>query len=313
MNAVDVHQHLWPEPVLQLLEGRADGPRARWRDGGWDVDLVGEPCFRVDPVVHDPERRAAAVRAAGLDRALVALSSPAGLESLPGDDGARAVAAWTKAAAALPSELGWWAAVPLDAEAEQQRALLRLALDAGAAGLCVPAGSLATPERAERMLPILTRLAVHGAPLFVHPGPAQGSPQEPAWWSPSTRYVSELHAAWHAFHAVVRPQLPSLRVLFALLAGLAPLHVERTDSRGGALEDALDDARCFYDTSSYGARAVSAMARAVGSAQLVHGSDHPVAALDVQDGVTAALGEDAADRARRAAPARLLGTAWFPA
>ena len=68
-------------------------------------------------------------------------------------------------------------------------------------------------------------------PVFVHPGPVAGSaagPRQPSWWSPSTDYVAQQHAAWHAFHAVVRPRVPSLRAVFALLAGLAPLHAERT-------------------------------------------------------------------------------------
>jgi hypothetical protein len=38
----------------------------------------------------------------------------------------------------------------------------------------------------------------------------------------------------------------------------------------------LRDPRTFYDTSSYGRAMVDAMARWVGDAQLVYGSDRPV-------------------------------------
>jgi hypothetical protein len=66
-----------------------------------------------------------------------------------------------------------------------------------------------------------------------------------------------------------------LRVLFAMLAGGAPLLAERLSARGGPAID-LRDPETFYDTSSYGPMMVEAMARWVGPAQLVYGSDRPV-------------------------------------
>jgi hypothetical protein len=65
-------------------------------------------------------------------------------------------------------------------------------------------------------------------------------------------------------------------VLFAALAGLAPLHAERLAARGGPA-GAARDAQLFYDTSSYGPRALAAMRVAVGADALVHGSDRPYA------------------------------------
>ena len=43
-----------------------------------------------------------------------------------------------------------------------------------------------------------------------------------------------MQAAWHAFAVWGRPAHPRLRVCFAMLAGLAPLHRERLVARGGA-------------------------------------------------------------------------------
>jgi hypothetical protein len=175
--------------------------------------------------------------------------------------------------------------------------------------VCLPADRLSTPVRAEQALPLLEAVAAAGAPVFVHPGPAAGSPAEPAWWSPSTRYVAQQHAAWHAFHHQLRPALPGLRAVFALLAGLAPLHAERVERRGGPKHR---DPLCFYDTASYGPRAVRAMATAVGIGQLVHGSDYPVARLG-PDPVEQAFGADFAELVRDDAPARALGYGWVPA
>jgi hypothetical protein len=60
-----------------------------------------------------------------------------------------------------------------------------------------------------------------------------------------------------------------------MLAGLAPLHAERLAARGGPAGAVLDP-HLFYDTSSYGPRAIAAMAAVVGLDQLVTGSDRPV-------------------------------------
>jgi hypothetical protein len=78
-----------------------------------------------------------------------------------------------------------------------------------------------------------------------------------------------------------------------MLAGLAPLQVERLAARGGDAA-ALRDPHTFYDTSSYGAAAIGAMAAAVGADALVHGSDRPVV-------VPHAAGDEIPARARNAA------------
>src|SRR4051812_34329171 len=86
-----------------------------------------------------------------------------------------------------------------------------------------------------------------------------------------------MHAAWHMFVAHGRPAHPRLRVVFAMLAGGAPLHLERLAGRGGPAGDVIDPG-VYYDTSSYGARMIDSMVRVVGIDQLVHGSDRPVVA-----------------------------------
>jgi len=88
-------------------------------------------------------------------------------------------------------------------------------------------------------------------------------------------YVQQMHAAWFAFRAFGRPRHPRLRVCFALLAGLAPVHGERLAARGGGRGEVDPDA--FVETSSYGPRAVDAVVRALGVDVVVHGSDRPYA------------------------------------
>ena len=313
VKSVDVHQHLWPEAVLEVLERRSTAPRARRLRGVWQVELPGEPAFEVDPREHDPEQRAAGL---GVDHALVALSAPVGFEELPARDALAAVAAWQDAAESLPGELGWWALAPAALPVEEQAAIVTEAVASGAAGLCLAATRLSTTAAAESLLPLLEATADAGVPVFVHPGPVAASAagaREPAWWSPATAYVAQQHAAWTAFHAVVRPRLSSLRAVFALLAGLAPLHSERTASRGGpGGREVINDPLVFYDTSSYGPDAIRALATVVGIGQLVHGTDHPVAD-EAPDAVERAFCAELADVVRRDAPARALGYTWVPA
>src|ERR1700722_8070901 len=121
------------------------------------------------------------------------------------------------------------------------------------------------------------RVVARNVPLLIHPGRSvrqgtcEASLTEPLWWRALTDYVAQMQAAWMTFTALGRREHPQLTVLFAMLAGGAPLLSERLTSRGGPAID-LRDPRVFYDTSSYGPAAVDAMARCVGAGQLVYGS-----------------------------------------
>ena len=304
MSSFDVHQHLWSEEVLRVLERRHTPPSARWRGATWEVQPPSEPPFEVSPHDHDPVRRAQLVATLGFDHALVGLSTPVGIEALPPGEAEPLLDAWDATAAALPPEILAWAALTVS-DPDPDR--LDAALDAGAVGLCLPAGALSHPLALERLGPLLERLERRLVPLFVHPGPPAGSiASTAAWWGPCTTYVAELHAAWHAFMAWGRPAHPALHVLFAALAGLAPVHAERTALRGGPARSEPDP-RTFYDTSSYGPRALRAVAAEIGQGQLVYGTDFPVAPAPPADD-PAQHQILASDNARR-----LLGLAWVAA
>ena len=277
---VDVHQHLWSEPLVAALARRRSAPCVR-RDGqAWRLRLPAEPPCTIDVAGDDPARRAALLALDGMDGALVALSSALGVEGLEPDEAAELIAAFEDGVAALPPEFGWWAASAL---ASPEAAAVDRAIGAGAAGLCLPSGALATRYGLERCGPLLDRLEDLGAPLFVHPGPdpwatpVQAIEPRPSWWPAMTDYVAGMHAAWHMFVAHGRRAHPRLRVVFAMLAGGAPLHLERLAGRGGPVGEVVDPG-LFYETSSYGARMLDAMVRVVGVDQLVHGSDRPVVA-----------------------------------
>lgn len=269
---LDLHQHLWTEGLWEALARRSAPPRLRRDAQGWLLELLGEPPFRLGPGPHDPETRGAAVAADGIDVAAVALSSALGVEHLPADEAREIVAAWDEDADAFPARLVAWGSVAL---ADAQPSDIDALLDRGRIGLVLPANALGSPHQVEDLGPLLARLELRGAPLFVHPGPAAPGSLLP----PLTDYVAAMNGAWHAWVLHGRARHPRLRVLFAALAGLAPLHAERLAARGHAAEAraALADPRLFYDTSSYGPLAIDAVVRAAGPDALVHGSDWPYA------------------------------------
>jgi hypothetical protein len=276
MVSTDVHQHLWPEGFVAALARRDQAPSAH-RDGrGWVVRVPGEPDSPFGPAAHDPAIRAADLHATGHARALLCMSTPLGVEALPEDEARPILDAWHDGVFAIGDAFGVWGALPVHGAVPADVDAL---LDRGAVGISLPAAALASPAAIEAVGPLLARLAQRDAPLLVHPGPI--GPPAPrtdggaAWWPALTSYVSDVHLAWHAFVGWGRPAHPDLRVCFAMLAGLAPLHAERLALRGGPADAALD-AGLFYDTSSYGPRAIVAMAGVVGIDQLVTGSDRPV-------------------------------------
>jgi hypothetical protein len=298
-TAIDIHQHLWPEPLLSALSRRREPPMLVRRGTHWAIRLRGEPDAPVDLADHDPDRRAALVHADGLDRALVAPSVPLGIEALAADQAAPLLEAYHEGVLALPGEFGAWAAVGL---AEPDPAALAYLLDVGFVGACVDASALGGPDGFDRLGAVLETLERRGAPLLVHPGPASTTDAErmPSWWAALTCYVASMQTAWHAFAVWGRPAHPRLRVCFAMLAGLAPLQRERLIARGGP---AVSDPDVLLDVSSYGARTVDAVLREVGVDRLVEGSDRPVVGVTERP-----LGDAVRIALRERNPARLLST-----
>ncbi len=279
---IDVHQHLWTEPLVEALAARHEFPFVRRESGLTVLYLAGERPYVIDLAGEAPANRSMLVELDGLDRALVCLSSPLGIEGLSRADAVPLIDAYHEGALALEEPFGVWAAIALE---RAQPDDIDRALERGCVGLALPAGALAGVDALAALRPLLARLELHGAPLLIHPGPglrpgvdrppAELSLGEPLWWPALTSYVAGMHAAWLAFLAAGRPAHPRLRVIFTMLAGLAPLHCERLCSRGGPASS-VPDPLVFYDTSSYGQRGVEAMAQAVGAGQLLYGSDRPV-------------------------------------
>jgi hypothetical protein len=291
---VDCHQHLWPAPFVEALRARASPPRLV----GWTLHLAGRPPRLVAPADHDPVARAEVERRRGTRRALISMSGSLGVEHLPAHESASLLEAWHDGAVALGGPFEVWAAVNV-AEPDATTLAAVLARDR-VVGLQLPATALADPDALQRMGEVLSVLAHSGRPLLVHPGPVAHLPDRtPSWWPAVVPHVAQLHAAWYAWHLAGRSAHPALRVAFVALAGLAPLHHERLTVRGGALGPI--DPHVYYESSSYGPRAVDAVVRVVGVDAVVHGSGRPCT-----DSVDPGLGAAFTDAALVTNPHHLL-------
>src|ERR1700722_14812498 len=276
---VDVHQHLWTEPLLEALERRTRLPFVRREDRLCVVHVAGETPSAIDLDAERPQARSELLGRDGVDRALIAISSPLGIEALPRAEADELIGAHLDGVSALGEGFGAWGPLALEgiAAADVDAALAR-----GCVGVSLPAGALGAPSELDGLHSVLARIEQLKVPLFIHPGPGlaqrlrEPSLSDPLWWPALTRYVAQMQAAWLALSAIARREHSGLRVVYAMLAGGAPLLRERLAARGGPAVDVTGPLD-FYDTSSYGPVAVEAMARQVGPRQLLHGSDRPVA------------------------------------
>jgi 6-methylsalicylate decarboxylase len=275
MQRVDLHQHIWTPPLMDALARRDCHPFVRRDDGLCVLHLAGEPSCLIDEAAESAAARTRLLDIDGVDLAAIAISSPIGIETLAPDQAHELIGAYLDGVLALGERFVAWGPIgirrpdPADVDAVLAR---------GCVGISLPSAALADLDAFEAIRPVLERVQELGAPLFVHPGGfavRQPSLSDPLWWTALTSYVSDMQAAWLTFVTHGRRELPRLKVLFAMLAGGAPLQAERLTARGGPSFD-LHDPLTFYDTSSYGPMVIEAMAAWLGPDRLVYGSDRPV-------------------------------------
>src|ERR1700727_217267 len=223
---VDLHQHVWTTPLLNALARRDRLPFVRRTDGLTVLHGGGELPYVIDTDAESADRRAPLLAADGLRRAVVALSSPIGIEELPHDAAAELISAHLEGVLALGDGFAAWGPIPVhDPDPADVDEVLRR----GCAGVSVPACALAGRHALDALGSVLERVQSHRVPLLVRPGGVSGQHTheapltEPLWWRALTDYVSQMQAAWLTFASHGRRELPQLTVVLALLAGRAPL------------------------------------------------------------------------------------------
>ena len=288
MPTIDVHQHLWPEPLIVALRERERPPRLR----GSTLELAGEGEWEIDLESHRLETRLALLDRHEIDVAVVSLSPTLGLDDLPAEEADALRSAYEDGVLELARSTGG-RIVPLSTGAS---------LD-GFAGACVGAPRLLDLDG---LAPLLDDMAAAGSWVFVHPGPATLPAGKPSWWPAIVDYTAQMQAAYAAWLAGGAARWPELKIVFAFLAGGGPFQLERLTARGGVPGRDVLHANVFFESSSYGRRALELSLTAYGVGQLLFGTDTPV--LDPEQGLDAvrSFGDAVAEALCVTNPTRLL-------
>ncbi len=153
---IDVHQHIWTDPLLDALAARRTLPFVRRSHGLTVLHAAGEQPYVIDREAESPGRRASLVDGDGLDLALVALSSAIGIEALPREQADELIDAHLEGVWRCPTVLPPWGPIALeDPDPDDVDRLLAR----GCVGVCLPAGALAGPDALALDSPLLERVA----------------------------------------------------------------------------------------------------------------------------------------------------------
>jgi hypothetical protein len=257
MAAFDVHQHLWPEPLLSALARRRTPPRLH----GNVLELGCQGSFHVDLPAHDLRARLRDLDRDEIDVAIVSLPPTLEIELLPADEAEPLLDAYHEGILDVARQSGG-----------RVRAFAAGRVLDGFAGVTVAAGALADLDD---LSSLLTELAGRRGVLFVHPGPSASPPCAPDWWGPVVGYTAQMQGAYAAWLVGGAHRWPDLSVVFAILAGGGPFQLERLRSRGGDPQLTLRP-NLYFETASYGPHAIKLCLETLGVGQLLYGSDAPV-------------------------------------
>jgi len=255
MAGFDVHQHLWPRSFSEALAQRTEVPYL-----AGDALHLAEGTYELDLGEHELDTRLALLDRAGIDTAVVSLQPTLGLDALVPSERERLEQIWEDGILELTAEAGG-RITPLAPGRPRE----------GFAGVSVGADRL---DDLGAFAPTLDAMRGVGF-LFVHP--VSGSPpaSAPPWWPAVVDYTSQMQRAYFAWLARAQERWPDVTVVFAILAGGGPIQLERLASRGIDTRSTLHR-NLFFDTASYGRRALELCIETFGVEQLVFGSDAPV-------------------------------------
>src|SRR5690349_12952164 len=111
---VDLHQHLWTEPLIEALASRGRLPRIDQSAGRAILHSAGEVPYEIDLAGQAADRRTAELDRNRLDRAVIALSSPIGIEALARDAALELIDAHLNGLDALGERFSGWGPLATD-------------------------------------------------------------------------------------------------------------------------------------------------------------------------------------------------------
>ena len=255
-RTIDVHQHLLPPPFVELLRKRTAPPRIV----GTDLEIA-EGRFPFDPAENDVESRVAVIDRQGTDVAVLSLQHTLGHEALPPDERGELVAGWEEGIATVVAGAGGRFAALAAGPARP-----------GFVGSSIGSAALGDLEALEA---VIESARSNAGFVFVHPSGGQLTPDAPGWWGAVALYTAQMQGAYLAWLAHGQERWPDVAIVFSILAGGGPFQLERLGSRGIDTRSVLYP-NVFFDTASYGRRALELCVESFGVEQIVYGSDLPV-------------------------------------
>jgi predicted TIM-barrel fold metal-dependent hydrolase len=255
-RTIDIHQHLLPPPFIEVLRKRTSVPRIV----GAELEIA-EGSFPFDPAESDVESRLAVLDREGTDVAVLSLQHTLGHDALPRDERGELVEAWEEGIATVVADAGG-----------RFVALAAGPTRPGFVGSCVGSDAL---DDVEAIGAVIESVRHHGGFLFVHPSGGPVPPNAPGWWGAVALYTAQMQRAYLAWLSDGQERWPDVSIVFSILAGGGPFQLERLGSRGIDVRSALHR-NVFFDTASYGRRALELCVETFGVEQIVYGSDVPV-------------------------------------
>jgi hypothetical protein len=245
VTTYDVHQQRAAPPFI-------DGSNLTTNEGTFAIDLAD----------HDVAARLRSLDRDGIDVAVLSLQTSLGLERIPAAEREMLEDEWSEGVLELVAS-----------SAGRLRAFSPSRARSGFSGVCIGSAAFADFDLS---MDFLDAAAQAEAVVFVHPDAGERpSRARPGWWEWVTGYPARMQEAYLAWLALGRKRWPSLRVLFAMLAGGGPFQLERLARRGVDVRSALDP-HTFFEVSSHGRRAIELCIQTFGVSQLAYGSDMPV-------------------------------------
>jgi hypothetical protein len=287
VTSTDIHQHLWPPSFFSALSARSQPPRLHGRE----LELEGLAAWQLDVESHELDTRLTLMDRLELDRAIVSLQPTLGINRLPSDEARDLIGTWESGILEMADASGG-RIFPLAAGEPAE----------GFAGACVSGSELLDLDV---LAPRLDALVQSGRFLFVHPGAAVTPPGAPSWWTAIVDYTAEMQAAYIAWLAAGAARWPDLDVVFAILAGGAPIQLERMAARGVDERSAMLP-HIWFDTATYGRRALDLAMSTYGVEPMLFGSDMPVVDPKPALDVIRSFGDAVTDAVLTANPDRLL-------
>lgn len=257
MTTFDLHQHFWPEGFVAELRARSTPPCL----DAQNTLAIHEGRFPVDLLDLDVGNRIARLDRDGIDVAVMSLQPTIGVDALPDSERRALEDTWIEGMREVVSRSDG-----------RFRAFAPARAVDGCAGTTVSALELA---ELDRVAPLLDEVERSGGLLFVHPGPVPRRDDEPPWWAGTVAYTAQMQSAWFSWLGGGRERWPKLPIVFAILAGGAPFHLERLARRGIDVRSTLDE-NVYLDVATYGRRAIELCIETFGVEQLLYGSDEPV-------------------------------------